>query len=57
MATDADLLCDLIAAGGFWGLAPGWVPRGGYAAPTRPVLRRLETALLIDSVPRIGEEW
>ncbi|MFF6971530.1 MULTISPECIES: hypothetical protein [Streptomyces] len=21
----------LIRAGGFWGLAPDWVPRGGYA--------------------------
>ncbi|MYZ36507.1 MULTISPECIES: hypothetical protein [unclassified Streptomyces] len=55
--TDADLLHALFAAGGYWGLTPDWVPRGGYATPCRNVLRRLETALLIDSAPRPGEEW
>ncbi len=55
--SDADQLHALIAAGGVWGLAPRWVPRGGYTLPTRSVLRRVETGLLIASVPRIGEEW
>lgn len=54
--SDADELAALVAAGGYWGLAPDWVPRFGYAAPTRAVLRLVETGLLIDLAPRIGEE-
>lgn len=53
---DTDLLCALFAAGGYWALAPDWVLRGGFAIPTRPLIRRVATGLLIDSVPRIGEE-
>ncbi|NDZ81290.1 hypothetical protein G3I19_22705 [Streptomyces sp. SID10853] len=32
-------LADLVAAGGFWRLAPAWVPRTGYAPPTKDLLR------------------
>lgn len=54
--SDANELYALIAASGVWGLAPDWVPRGGYTRPTRSVLRRVETGLLIEPTPRIGEE-
>ncbi|TFI28684.1 hypothetical protein [Streptomyces sp. 4R-3d] len=35
----------LIDAGAFWRLAPEWVPRDGYAAPSPAVLRELEAGL------------
>ncbi|SCG00293.1 hypothetical protein GA0115259_106914 [Streptomyces sp. MnatMP-M17] len=54
--TDTDFLCALIAAGGYWGLAPDWVPRVGYTVPAQAVLRRVETGLLIELAPRIGEK-
>ncbi|WP_369390818.1 hypothetical protein AB5J72_26560 [Streptomyces sp. CG1] len=44
-ANDVAELEALIAAGGFWRLAPDWVPRAGYAAPTRAVLRDVEAGL------------
>ncbi|GBQ02733.1 hypothetical protein SSP531S_41970 [Streptomyces spongiicola] len=44
--TDAvDELAALIQAGGFWRLAPEWVPRTGYASPSRPVLLRVRDGL------------
>ncbi|MFE4828830.1 hypothetical protein [Streptomyces sp. NPDC056672] len=55
-ATYADELHALIAAGGYWGLAPDWVPRLGWAALTRAVLLRIETGLMIECVPLVGEE-
>ncbi|WP_327373477.1 hypothetical protein OG393_05565 [Streptomyces sp. NBC_01216] len=42
---DVDELAALIQAGGFWRLAPEWVPRTGYAPPTRPVLLRVHDGL------------
>jgi hypothetical protein len=57
LRNDAEQLYELIRAGGFWGLAPGWVPRGVYAAPTRGLLRRVALRLLAESVPREGERW
>ncbi|MGA4839927.1 hypothetical protein [Streptomyces sp. G45] len=35
----------VIRAGGFWRLAPSWVPRGGYATPTPDCLRAVEAGL------------
>lgn len=55
--TDVDALQALFAAGGFWGFAPDWVPRGGYAAPTRSLLDRVSLRLLAESAPREGERW
>ncbi|MGW4199447.1 hypothetical protein [Streptomyces sp. NPDC004726] len=40
-----DELVALLRGGGFWRLAPEWVPRGGYAAPTPEVLRAVEEGL------------
>lgn len=54
---DADELHTLVRAGGFWGIAPDWVPRGGYATPTRLLLNRVALRLLVESVPREGERW
>ncbi|WP_326810916.1 hypothetical protein OIE62_24645 [Streptomyces scopuliridis] len=54
--TDADELHALFAAGGVWGLALDWVPRGGFAIPARPVLRRVELGLLLNAAPWIGEQ-
>jgi hypothetical protein len=42
---DADDLAALLKAGGHWALAPGWVPRTGYATPTRDVLKAIENGL------------
>ncbi|MCB5179518.1 hypothetical protein [Streptomyces antimicrobicus] len=43
---DAEELAALIEKGGFWNLAPDWVPRAGYLAnPPKSVLRRVETGL------------
>lgn len=42
---DLNELAALIQAGGFWRLAPEWVPRSGYAEPTRPVLLRVRDGL------------
>ncbi|KUN00600.1 hypothetical protein AQI95_34405 [Streptomyces yokosukanensis] len=44
-ADDVAELEALIAAGGFWRLAPDWVPRGGYSMPTLAVLRVAENGL------------
>ncbi|GHE00759.1 hypothetical protein GCM10010339_17400 [Streptomyces alanosinicus] len=44
-ANDVVELEALIAAGGFWRLAPDWVPRTGYAKPTRALLRAVEDGL------------
>ncbi|WP_371800867.1 hypothetical protein OHA38_20300 [Streptomyces sp. NBC_01732] len=44
--SDADQLAALIDAGGFWRLAPEWLPRSGYVAPTRDVLKDVEAGLL-----------
>lgn len=41
---DSDLSA-LIEAGGFWRLAPEWVPRWGYVPPTPDVLRGVEAGL------------
>jgi hypothetical protein len=38
-------LTALLRAGGFWSLAPAWVPRDGYAEGTPELLRRLEAGL------------
>ncbi|MFJ1600956.1 hypothetical protein [Streptomyces sp. NPDC088261] len=38
-------LAALIDAGGFWRLAPEWVPRTGYAEPTPALLRDVEAGL------------
>lgn len=54
---DADQLYELVHTGGFWGLAPDWVPRGDYATPTRLLLNRVALRLLAESVPREGERW
>jgi hypothetical protein len=35
----------LAHAGGFWRLAPMWVPRTGYASPTPELLRVVEAGL------------
>lgn len=42
---EVDELAALIEAGGFWRLAPEWVPRTGYAEPTRDVLKDVEAGL------------
>ncbi|MFH8564240.1 hypothetical protein [Streptomyces sp. NPDC017988] len=42
---EVDELATLIQAGGFWRLAPEWVPRSGYAPPIRPVLLRVRDGL------------
>lgn len=36
---EAARLAALVADGGFWRLAPAWVPRTGYAPPTKDLLR------------------
>ncbi|MFJ2110949.1 hypothetical protein ACIOEX_03315 [Streptomyces sp. NPDC087850] len=57
-AGDADELHALIAAGGFWRLAPDWVPRTGYTGvPGAEGLRRIADGLLALSVPGPGETW
>ncbi|MEV7678830.1 hypothetical protein AB0O64_09795 [Streptomyces sp. NPDC088341] len=56
VVTDADTLCAFFAAGGFWGLAPDWLPRIGYTLLTRAVLRRVETGLMIELPPLVGEK-
>ncbi|NEA19184.1 hypothetical protein [Streptomyces halstedii] len=56
-SSDADELHALIAAGGFWRLAPDWVPRTGYTIPDRHVLGRMALRLLALSVPGPGETW
>ncbi|MFJ4620310.1 hypothetical protein [Streptomyces sp. NPDC088812] len=38
-------LTALMQAGGFWRLAPEWVPRSGYASPAWPVLLRVRDGL------------
>lgn len=43
--SDAEQLESLIEAGGLWRLAPDWLPRDGYAEPTRPVMSRVEAGL------------
>lgn len=35
----------LIERGGFWRLAPEWVPRTGYAEPTPETLRTVDAGL------------
>ncbi|MEV0961149.1 hypothetical protein AB0J25_00750 [Streptomyces sp. NPDC049910] len=42
---DVDELTARIQAGGFWRLAPEWVPRTSYVTPTRPVLLRVRDGL------------
>lgn len=47
-AHETDDLAELVAliqAGGFWRLAPEWVPRSGYVMPTRPVLLAVRDGL------------
>jgi hypothetical protein len=44
-ADDVAELAALIAAGGFWRLAPEWLPRYGYAKPTPDTLRAVEAGL------------
>ncbi len=41
---DAEELYALIRAGGFWRLAPDWVPRE-YAEPTRELTERVQHGL------------
>ncbi|QDY79310.1 hypothetical protein [Streptomyces qinzhouensis] len=36
---EAVLLVALLAAGGFWGLAPAWVPRTGYVRDRDTLIR------------------
>ncbi|AZK95701.1 MULTISPECIES: hypothetical protein [Streptomyces] len=36
---DPDALADLLTAGGFWGLAPAWVPRAGYVRDRDTLIR------------------
>ncbi|MGA5409137.1 hypothetical protein ACPCSC_17955 [Streptomyces lavendulocolor] len=44
--TDADDLAALIESGGFWRLAPEWVPRTGYADHvSRDTLKAIEAGL------------
>ncbi|MFE6031597.1 hypothetical protein [Streptomyces niveus] len=45
-ASGIEELRALCAAGGFWRLAPEWVPREGYSAPTHDVLKSVEAGLL-----------
>lgn len=42
---DAALLAELVEAGGFWRLAPEWVPRGGYVGPSAPLLLMVRDGL------------
>ncbi|WP_318319425.1 hypothetical protein [Streptomyces sp. ADMS] len=42
---DVAELAELIRVGGFWRLAPTWVPRDGYADPHTVDLRRMKTGL------------
>ncbi|MEV0277746.1 hypothetical protein AB0I22_15395 [Streptomyces sp. NPDC050610] len=42
--SDAEALYALIAAGGFWRIAPDWVPRQ-YAEPTRELTDRVRHGL------------
>ncbi|MEU3917132.1 hypothetical protein [Streptomyces sp. NPDC029004] len=44
-ADDVAELAALIEVGGFWRLAPEWVPRDGYATPTPDTLRAVEAGL------------
>ncbi|WP_330174196.1 hypothetical protein OG875_11950 [Streptomyces sp. NBC_01498] len=43
--SEVELLHTLVEDGGFWRLAPSWVPRTGYAPPTPAVLRRVAAGL------------
>ncbi|WP_405685828.1 hypothetical protein OG204_17125 [Streptomyces sp. NBC_01387] len=45
LAADAAQLAALVRAGGFWRLAPAWLPRTGYAPLTQDVLREVVTGL------------
>ncbi|RDG35336.1 hypothetical protein DVH02_25795 [Streptomyces corynorhini] len=56
-SSDADQLYELIRAGGFWRLAPDWVPRTGYTVPGKGGLHRMADKLLALSVPGPGETW
>ncbi|MFD6970598.1 hypothetical protein [Streptomyces sp. NPDC059949] len=43
---DVEDLANLINAGGFWNMAPEWVPRTGYLAnPSKAVLEDIMDAL------------
>lgn len=42
---DPDHLATLFEAAGLLGHAPHWVPRNGYATPTRDVLTAVESGL------------
>lgn len=42
---EIDQLTALIAAGGFWRLAPSWVPRTGYPTPTPRIMQAVEVGL------------
>ncbi|GAB2787502.1 hypothetical protein GCM10027091_20360 [Streptomyces daliensis] len=42
---DVAELAKVIEAGGFWRLAPEWLPHDGYAAPTRDVLLNVDAGL------------
>lgn len=44
-ADDVAELAALIEVGGFWRLAPEWVPRNGYADPHTVDLRRVTAGL------------
>lgn len=46
LVEDAAELEALVRAGGFWRLAPSWLPRAGYTATTPAVLRDVETGLI-----------
>ncbi|MFI6289386.1 hypothetical protein ACIBCM_32355 [Streptomyces sp. NPDC051018] len=38
-------LVALLRRGGFWGIAPEWVPRGGYAEATPEILAAVAAGL------------
>nr|WSZ96388.1 hypothetical protein OH820_12620 [Streptomyces sp. NBC_00857] len=44
-AADTDDMAAPLTLGGFWRLAPDWVPRDGYAWPTAALLRDVEAGL------------
>ncbi|MEU7044227.1 hypothetical protein AB0A77_24660 [Streptomyces varsoviensis] len=44
LSADVDALYELIQAGGFWRLAPEWVPRV-YAEPTKELADRVRHGL------------
>ncbi|MEU8544003.1 hypothetical protein AB0C52_29090 [Streptomyces sp. NPDC048717] len=46
VAHDVSKLAALIQAGGVWGLAPDWIPRTGYAPPSRELLLRIRDRLV-----------